>query len=99
MSRNSSREALLQALIDEIRGGQRATELVDEAMCKLMGVNRTDGRCLDILEQRGRIGAGELAAEARLTSGAVTAVIDRLEEAGYARRMPDPNDRRRVLVE
>ena len=99
MSRNSSREALLQALIDEIRGGQRATELVDEAMCKLMGVNRTDGRCLDILEQRGRIRAGELAAEARLTSGAVTAVIDRLEEAGYARRMPDPNDRRRVLVE
>ena len=99
MSRGFSREALLQALIDEIRAGQRATELVDEAACRLMGINRTDGRCLDILEQRGRMGAGELAAEARLTSGAITAVIDRLERAGYARRVSDPDDRRRVLVE
>src|SRR5690349_14184257 len=98
MSRGLIREALLQELIDEIRRGQRATELVDNAMCSLMGVNRTDGRCLDILEQRGRISAGELAAEARLTSGAVTAVIDRLERDGYARRVPDPDDRRRVLV-
>jgi DNA-binding MarR family transcriptional regulator len=29
----------------------------------------------------------------------VTAVIDRLERAGYARRVGDPKDRRRVLVE
>ena len=99
MSRNSSREALLAALLDEVRGGQRATDLVDEAACKLMGVNRTDGRCLDILEQRGRMSAGQLAAEARLTSGAITAVIDRMERAGYARRVADPDDRRRVLVE
>lgn len=99
MSRNSSREALLAALIEEIRAGQRATQLVDEAAWELMGVNRTDGRCLDILEQRGRLTAGQLAAEARLSSGAVTAVIDRLEKAGYARRVADPGDRRRVLVE
>jgi|SRR5436305_538962 len=99
MSSNSRRETLLQGLIDEIRGGQRATELVDDALSKLLGVNRTDGRCLDILEQRGRISAGQLAAEARLTSGAVTAVIDRLERDGYARRVADPDDRRRVLVE
>lgn len=86
-------------LIDEIRAGQRATDLVDEAACKLMRINRTDGHCLDILEQRGRMSAGELAAEARLTSGAITAVVDRLERAGYARRVADPDDRRRVLVE
>ena len=43
--------------------------------------------------------AGQLAAEARLTSGAITAVIDRLERAGYVRRVADPDDRRRVLVE
>lgn len=99
MSRDLSREALLGELIDEIRAGQRATDLVDEAACKLMGVNRTDGRCLDILEQRGRMSAGELAEQARLTSGAVTAVIDRLERVGYAQRVADPDDRRRVLVE
>jgi DNA-binding MarR family transcriptional regulator len=99
MSRDSRREILLRDLIDEVRAGQRATDLVDEAVCKLMGVNRTDGRCLDILEQRGRMSAGQLAAEARLTTGAITAAIDRMERAGYARRVADPEDRRRVLVE
>ena len=34
-----------------------------------------------------------------LTTGAVTRVIDRLEQAGYVRRVPDPADRRRVIVE
>ncbi len=43
--------------------------------------------------------AGEIARLSGLTTGAVTAVIDRLEKAGYARRVGDPADRRRVLVE
>ncbi|HEX5938372.1 MAG TPA: MarR family transcriptional regulator [Actinomycetota bacterium] len=43
--------------------------------------------------------AGRLAEESRLTTGAITAVIDRLERAGHVRRLPDPADRRRVLVE
>jgi DNA-binding MarR family transcriptional regulator len=43
--------------------------------------------------------AGDLAEASRLTTGAITAVIDRLERAGYAHRVPDPSDRRRVLVE
>lgn len=97
MSRD--RQRLLQELLDEIRAGQRATDLVDEAACTLMGINRTDSRCLDILEQRGQMTAGQLAEEARLTTGAITSVIDRLEGAGYARREADPEDRRRVLVE
>ena len=43
--------------------------------------------------------AGRLAEITGLTSGAVTRVIDRLEQAGYVRRVPDPADRRRVIVE
>ncbi|HUO73516.1 MAG TPA: MarR family transcriptional regulator [Solirubrobacteraceae bacterium] len=43
--------------------------------------------------------AGELAQASGLTTGAITAVIDRLERAGYAQRVPDPADRRRVLIE
>src|SRR5437588_12819722 len=99
MSRQMDRTVLMSQLLDEVRGGQRATDMVDDAACRLMGINRSDGRCLDILEQRGRISAGGLAHEARLTSGAITAVIDRLQRAGYARRVTDPGDRRRVLVE
>jgi DNA-binding MarR family transcriptional regulator len=54
---------------------------------------------MDILDQHGSMSAGDLAQESRLTTGAITAVIDRLERAGLARRVPDPADRRRVLVE
>ena len=43
--------------------------------------------------------AGRLAKATGLTTGAITSVIDRLERAGYARRVRDETDRRRVLVE
>jgi len=73
--------------------------VVDDVVCELLGINRTDARCLDVLEERGRMSAGELATAARLTSGAITAVVDRLERLGYVRRVADPADRRRVLIE
>jgi DNA-binding MarR family transcriptional regulator len=73
--------------------------MVDELMCQLLGINRTDARCLDILDQHGSMSAGDLAEASRLSTGAITAVIDRLERAGLARRVDDPKDRRRVLVE
>jgi DNA-binding MarR family transcriptional regulator len=104
MSRESEaippgRMQLLMELGTTVRAGQRATDVVDELVCQLLGVNRSDSRCLDILEERGSMSAGDLAEATRLTTGAITAVIDRLERAGYARRVPDPSDRRRVLVE
>ena len=95
----SRREHLFQQLVDEIRAGQRATDAVDEAASALMGINRTDGKVLDILDQSGRMSAGEVARQSNLTTGAVTAVIDRLERAGYVERVADPGDRRRVLVD
>ena len=101
MSREPSPERLelYAQLGDEVRANQRSTDVVDELLAELLGVNRTDGRCLDILDQHGSMTAGDLAEASRLTTGAITAVIDRLERAGLARRVPDPRDRRRVLVE
>ena len=43
--------------------------------------------------------AGDLARAAHLTTGAVTAVVDRLEDVGFVRRVRDTDDRRRVLIE
>ena len=43
--------------------------------------------------------AGQLAEAMHLTSGAITTLLDRLEKAGYARRVRDTDDRRRILVE
>src|SRR5437763_4461467 len=90
---------LYAELGDEVRASQRATDTVDELLAETLGINRTDARCMDILDQHGRMSAGDLAEASRLTTGAITAVIDRLERAGLARRVPDPSDRRRVLVE
>ncbi|MGZ9812198.1 MarR family winged helix-turn-helix transcriptional regulator [Pseudoroseicyclus sp. H15] len=89
----------LARLSAALRIQQNASDRLDEAACAVFGINRTDGRCLDILDRRGRMSAGELGAEAGLSSGAVTAMVDRLAKAGYIRRVPDPGDRRRVLVE
>jgi DNA-binding MarR family transcriptional regulator len=101
MSRELSpvRQQLYAELGGEVRANQRATDVVDDLVCELLRINRTDARCLDILEQDGSMSAGDLAQASRLTTGAITAVIDRLERAGYARRVSDPSDRRRVLVE
>ncbi len=98
-SESDGRRDLLERLGNAIRANQRATDVVDDAIVELLGINRTDARCLDILDQHGRMTAGELAKSSHLTTGAITAVVDRLERAGYARRVPDPADRRRVLIE
>lgn len=93
------RDTLLGEVGMEIRRYQNAQDAFDEAACARLGINRTDGRCLDILDQHGRMTAGALSRESGLSSGAVTALLDRLERAGYVRRARDTVDRRRVLVE
>ena len=71
MSRDSQRLALLDELSHLVRSNQRTTDVVDDLVAQLLGVNRTDGRCLDLLEQNGRMSAGQLAAGSGLTSGAM----------------------------
>jgi DNA-binding MarR family transcriptional regulator len=95
---SEERTALLQELIGVNRAYQTAVEKMDEAFCKLLGVNRTDGRCLDVIDQRPGLTAGELAEAVGLSPGAVTTVLDRLEERGLVTRSRDPNDRRRVTL-
>jgi DNA-binding MarR family transcriptional regulator len=82
-----------------VRRSQSATDRFDQAVADALGLNRTDMRCLDTIEREGPVSAGRLADATGLTSGAITTVLDRLERAGYARRVHDPSDRRRVLVE
>src|SRR6476661_1776117 len=63
------------------------------------GLSESDIETLEALIDMGATTAGRLAELTGLTSGAVTRVIDRLEQAGFVRRVPDPADRRRVIVE
>ena len=94
-----SREERIYAGIDLVRQNQVLTQMLDEKASEYLGINTTDGRAIDVIDRAGRITAGDLALELRLSTGAVTAIVDRLEKAGFARRVADPDDRRRVLVE
>ena len=93
------REELIQKLNHAVREQQNVVDEFDEAACHVLGINRTDARCMDILDRAGRMTAGELAAASGLSSGALTALLDRMERAGYVRRTHDTVDRRRVFVE
>jgi DNA-binding MarR family transcriptional regulator len=96
---SSRKRQVFSELLDEVRRSQGATDRFDQAVADALGMNRTDMRCTDVLDREGRVSAGRLAEVTGLTSGAITTAIDRLERAGFARRVPDPDDRRRVLVE
>jgi DNA-binding MarR family transcriptional regulator len=72
--------------------------IVSQTVAARFGLNTTDLECLDLIQLEGKVSAGRLAAATGLTSGATTALIDRLERAGYVERFDDPADRRRVLV-
>lgn len=64
-----------------------------------LGLNPTDHKCLDIIiRATNPITAGRLADETGLTTGAITGVMDRLEQAGYVKRERDPNDRRLIFI-
>jgi DNA-binding MarR family transcriptional regulator len=94
-----SRDLIVEEFGAAIRAYQTSNDSWDQAMADQHGINRTDARCIDLIDQAGGMTAGELAKAARLTTGAVTAVIDRLERAGLARRVRDDDDRRRVRIE
>ena len=74
-------------------------DALDEAVAARFGLHRTDLRCLEIVARGGPLSAGALAEQAGLSTSAVTSVIDRVERSGDLRRLSDPRDRRRVLVE
>ena len=85
-------------MLEARRSGSLGT-LHNRAAADLARMNQTDWDCLDVLDWTGPITAGELAKRVGLTSGAITGVLDRLERVGLARRVADPLDRRRVIVE
>jgi len=95
----SRKRQLFERLLGEVRASQNATDRFDQAVADTLGLNRTDLRLIDLRDREGRLTAGELAVGTGLTTGAITTAIDRLEQAGYARRVRGTDDRRRVYVE
>jgi DNA-binding MarR family transcriptional regulator len=84
-----------------IHGGREysiGAVLFHQAVGQRLGVNVTDMKCLDIMTLRGSASPSELAKHTGLSTGATTAMLDRLEIAGLIERRPHPTDRRGTIV-
>jgi len=99
VSRQWTRADLIAQLRSEIVGYFGAASDFDERVAKKFKLGRNDVRCLDLLGRRGSMTAGQLSDVSGLSTGAVTFLLDRLEDAGMVRRRRDTDDRRRVWVE
>ena len=75
------------------------TIFLHQAIADNLGLNITDHKCLDIVLTHGPMTAGRLAEDSALTTGAITGVVDRLEKKGFVRRVADPHDRRKTMIE
>jgi DNA-binding MarR family transcriptional regulator len=95
---SSESHDLLGAVGEASRAMQASVDAVDEAAARLLGINRTDLRCLDELLRLGEAAPARLAERLRLTTGSMTTLLDRLERGGYVTRSPDTHDRRKVIV-
>ncbi len=100
--RNAPQQAGATALRDQldqlVPSSIGAVTAIQQAVADRVGLHTTDLKCLRHLHDGPRT-AGELMEATGLTSGAMTRLIDRLESAGFVRRIDDPADRRRVVVE
>jgi DNA-binding MarR family transcriptional regulator len=76
-----------------------AAAVANHVIARRLGLGLTDLTALDHLLVAGPLGTGELAGRLGMRSPSATALLDRLEAAGYVRRAAHPGDRRRVLVE
>ncbi len=76
---------------------QEATQTLDAAVGERLGLGPSERVCLTFLAN-GPKSAKEIGEEARLTAAAITALLDRLEQRGLVKRLPDGRDRRKILV-
>ena len=93
------REEIIEAISQSLREMSTETIMFHQAVADVLGLHITDHKCCDHIYRFGAMPAGRLGELTGLTTGAVTGIIDRLEEAGYVRRTDDPKDRRRTIVE
>jgi DNA-binding MarR family transcriptional regulator len=93
MSSSKNRQRYL-ALIREFSA---RVVLFHDAIAEAAGLHVTDVKVLHLLGDEA-LTAGQLVEQTALTGAAITAVVDRLEKAGYVRRERGEADRRRVTV-
>ena len=95
--KNRKRELVTQVIRDA-REYSIGMVSFHQAVGRILGLNVTDMKCLDVMTMKGSATPSQLAEQTGLSSGATTAMIDRLEKAGLVERHPHPNDRRGTVL-
>ncbi|GAA4963796.1 DNA-binding MarR family transcriptional regulator [Nonomuraea thailandensis] len=96
----AGREALLaEVTTDVVPSWAILVVQLNNLVAESLGVTDTDVQCLHVLGRHGPTTPGVLARHVNLTTGSASRMIDRLVAAGCVRRVADPHDRRRVLIE
>jgi DNA-binding MarR family transcriptional regulator len=95
---SSEIERVLAELGERVQAYQSAVDDYDREVARLLGVNETDLRCLELLMGTGELSPSELGTRLGLTTGSVTAMLDRLERLDLLSRTPHPVDRRKSVV-
>lgn len=85
-------------LVTAYRQANLAFDLIGQSVESEAALGRTDLRVLELLVNVGPMAAGEIAEATGLTSGSVTALVDRLVRARCVRRSQDAGDGRRRIV-
>jgi DNA-binding MarR family transcriptional regulator len=98
-SAGGNKQRLIEEIIKRlVRRYSTAVILFHHAVAERLNVGPTDLQCLDLLREREAMNGSELAAVTGLTTGAITGMVARLEQAGYLRREPDPHDGRKQIL-
>lgn len=86
-------------MLAAVAAWQIATVQFNGLVADRVGLGLADLQAMYVLANHGAATSGELARRVNLTTGAASRMIDRLERAKFVRRVRDPRDRRRVLIE
>lgn len=97
--KKSERATIRDELLQAGRVSSTATVMFHAAMAEKQGLSATEEKALELIDRFGPLTAGELAERAQLAPASVTGLVDRLERKGFARRVQDQEDKRRVRIE
>jgi DNA-binding MarR family transcriptional regulator len=96
----TTREKFLERLMDLGQTVSTQTIFLHQAIAQRVGLNATDTKCIGLILRGPPEGMtpGALSEQTGLTSGAITHILDRLEQRQFIERVRDTGDRRKVFV-
>ncbi len=96
--RQNSKEDLLSGFRAASRQYSDASIFMHEAIARKAGLSGADHKYLGLIMQYPSVTAGEISKLTGLTTGAVTGLIDRLEQKKLLKRQFSKEDRRKVII-